>query len=276
MGNRKNIIDEQADMINPVEFKEIEKELNQYVVKYPDEHKIDVTIDTLRQYVPNKNKQPTKIVEQFWTLMKHTTTEMALISKFYWLVSVILFTLGYLVTVFSDYNPLFTLVILAPVPLILGLIEVFKGREQGLLEMEMACKFSAHQIILSRLLLIGVFNITLNILLTVGFAPLLDSLNILEMLLIWFTPFTIFSAFALWLSMKYRGTVFVTILAFLWVLFSILVSSNPTWRDFIVKMHIALHFLFMSIGIIMIVFQIKQLMKKYTAYEEVGIIEVSH
>lgn len=276
MANRKKNTDEFVDMMESKEFDEIEKKLNYYFVQYPDEHKIDATIDTLRQYVPDKKKQSTKLVERFWALLKHSGREFSLISKSYWLSSIILFIFGYLITNYGAYNPLFTLVILAPIPFIFGLIEVFKGREQGLLEMEMACKFSAHEIMLSRMLLVGVFNITLNTMLTIGFLPLVETISILEILLVWFTPFTIFAAFALWLSMKFRGAVFVMTFLSLWVSFSALVVSYPAWGNFILNMHIAFHFLFMGIGIIMFVIQMKQLVKKYYYYEEVGNIEVTH
>lgn len=276
MANRKNNIDELVDMMDPIEFEEMENEMNQFLVKYPDEDQIDATIDTLRQYVPDKKKQFMNPFERFWNLLKHSGTELSLISKSYWVASTILFILGYLITNYGAYNPLLTLVILSPVPFIFGLIEVFKGREQGLLEMEMACKFSAHEIMLSRLLLIGVFNITLNTMLTVGFAPMLDSISMLEMLFVWLTPFTMFTAVALWLGMKFRGTVFVTTFVSLWVLFSTWVVSHPVWGDFILNMHIVLHPLFMGIGIIMFVLQMKRLVQKYSFYEGVGNIEVSN
>lgn len=277
MTNRKNNIDDSIDILDDSnEFEIMEKGLNQYLVKYPDEQMINATIDTLRQYVPNKKKQSRKNNDRFLMLMKHTGMEFSLISKWYWLASTILFVLGYLITINTASNPLLTLVILAPVPFILGLVEVFKGREQGLLEMEMACKFSAYEIMLSRLLLISLFNITLNTLLTFGFNPLLDSTTMMEMLLVWFTPLTIFSAISLWLSMMFRGVMFVMTFASIWVFFSILVVSNPAWRDFILNMHIALHFLFVGIGITMFAFQIKRLIKKYSSYEGAETIEVSH
>jgi hypothetical protein len=125
MANRKNTIDEPVDMIDLMEFEEMEKELNHYLVKYPDEHKIDATIDTLRQYVPNKQNQSMYPLERLWTLIKHSGTELSLISKSYWIASTILFILGYLITIYGAYNPILTLVILAPVPFIFGLLEEF-------------------------------------------------------------------------------------------------------------------------------------------------------
>src|SRR5699024_9831836 len=187
------------------------------------------TIDTLRQYVPSKQKQSTKSSEALFRLIKRLATEITLISKIYWFTSVILFILGYLITSYGAYNPLLTLIIIAPFPFILGLIEVFKGRERGLLEIEMTCKLSAYEIMLSRLLLIGVYNIALNTILTFSFAPQIDTVSMLQILFSWMTPLTFFAAISLWISMKFRGPVFMVILVSLWVFFSFLIISKPNW-----------------------------------------------
>ena len=254
----------------------IESELEQFLVKYPDEYMIDDTIDTLRQYVPDKKKEPMKVFKRLLMLITNSKAEISFISKSYWIISIVLFILGYLITSYSAYNPLATLVTLAPFPFIYGLIEVFRGRDEGLLEMEMACKFSANEIMLSKLLVIGIFNIFLNTLLTVAFAPLLVSINIFKVVLFWFTPFIIFATMALWLSMKLRASILVMSLLPLWVFFSTIVVTDPTWRTLILGMHTALHLLFMIIGMIILAYQIRKLMNKYSSYEGVGLIEISN
>jgi hypothetical protein len=272
----KNKFDNLANIFDPIEMEELEQELNQYLVKYPDEHHVNATIDTLRQYVPEKSKQTVSHLERFVTLIKRSGTEITLINPSYWIISSLLFIVGYLITSQSAYHPLLTLLILAPLPFVLGLIEVFKGREQGVLEMEMTCKFSAHEIMLSRLFLIGVFNVTLNTMLMISFVPLFDAVSIWQMLMTWFTPLTIFAAIALSLSMKFRGVVFVTIFLVLWSGFCIFTISNQVWIQTLLNLSISFHLLFSCLGIVLLALQVKQLMKKYSSYEGVETVEVSY
>jgi len=274
--NQSKNLDELYDVMNPIEIREIEQELNQYLVKYPDEQKIDATIDTLRQYVPSQHKQSTKNNERLFKLIQRSVTEITLISKTYWIVSATLFILGYFITRYAAYNPLFTLVIIAPFPFAFGLVEVFKGREKGLLEIEMACKLSAHEIMLSRLLIIGVYNIVLNTFLTFSFVSLINTASMLQILFAWMTPLTFFAALSLWLSMKFRGPIFMTIIVSLWMVFSFLFISKPNWLDFILSLNVAMYMLFLGIGISLFILQIKQLIDKYASFEGGGTFETGY
>ncbi|MDQ0253559.1 hypothetical protein J2S74_000931 [Evansella vedderi] len=208
--------------------------------------------------------------------MKRSTEEVSVVSKSYWITSMVLFLVGYFLTNYGAYNPLFTLVLLAPIPFIFGLLEVFKGREQGLLEMEMACKFSAHEIILARLFLVGMYNITLNSLLAVSFVPLVDSTTIWEMFLIWFTPFTIFAALALALSMRFRGTVFVTTFFSLWLIFIGLLLNHHAWTAHFFNANTVMYFLLMGVGMLLLAIQVRMLIRKYSTYEEGRTLEANY
>ncbi|MCT8138388.1 hypothetical protein H1D32_11880 [Anaerobacillus sp. CMMVII] len=271
--DNKNNSSELMDVVDPLELAEIENELNQYLVKYPDEQKINMTIDALRQYVPEKKKASIHLIDRFLSLIQHSKNELSLISKLYWLSSTILFILGYFFVIESSFNPMITLIILTPIPFILGLVEVFKGRELGLLEIEMSCKFSAHEIMLTRLFLTGVFNITLNTILTIAFLPLIGSVYMWELLLVWFTPFTMFAVISLWLSMKFRRTAFITTVISLWIVFSIMLISKT---EIILNINIAFYLLFMGVGLFLLTLQIKQLISKYSSYEGVENVEVSY
>lgn len=258
------------------ELDELEKELNQYLVKYPDEQKINITIDALRQYVPQKQKNTVRLKERLFLLVKRSTTEITLISKTYWSVSAILFLLGYLMTNSIAYDPLVTLIIIAPIPFVIGLVEVFKGRERGLLEMEMACKFSVHEIMLSRLFLIVIYNLTLNTILTISFASLFDTVSMMQIILAWLTPLTLFAAISLWLSMKFRGPVFITLIGSIWLIMGVLFISRPVWLDVLINMNFIFHLLFMGVGIFLFSLQIRYLIKRYSSYEGVEVIEVNY
>ncbi|ADU29481.1 hypothetical protein [Evansella cellulosilytica] len=274
--NNEDNREELADLLDPVELEELEAELDHYLVKYPDDSMLDETIDTLRQYVPIKQKKSIYYRDRFMTLIKRAKLEAFYIHPMYWTISVFLFVIGYVFTTYSAHNPLLTLIILAPLPFIFGLVEVFRGRESGVLEMEMACKFSVYEIILSRLLLIGVFNLTLTVLLTLSLAPYIQTASLFEVVVIWFAPFTIFVSLALWLSMRFRGAVFVMAFLSMWGIFSLVLASNSMWAERILTVHLPFHLLFTGVGLCLFMLQVRKLFNKYGKNEEVGIIEARY
>ncbi|MDG5789071.1 hypothetical protein QA612_16560 [Evansella sp. AB-P1] len=276
--NKKKIDhDDLSDVVEQVEFEELEKELNQYLVKYPDEKMMDSTIDTLGQYVPSKRKKNIKYKERMQRLMKIIGTEISTVRKGYWVASVILFVMGYFITGYGAYNPVLTLAILAPVPFVFGLVEVFKGRENGVLEMEMTCKFSSYELMLFRLLIISVFNIILNSILTFAIVPYAEATSLLELVFIWFTPLTLFAAISLWLSIHFRGVVFISIFIPLWLLFSIvLINGSASWTNYLLNVNFLFHLSCMLIGLLLLVLQIKQLIRKYSTYEGGTTFEVNN
>ncbi|OIJ21295.1 hypothetical protein BKP45_00485 [Anaerobacillus alkalidiazotrophicus] len=271
----KTDFDELDDIFDEKEYEALEEELSYYLVKFPDEHKIDATIETLRQYVPDRKRQSPSVMERLVVIIKRAGTEITLVSKTYWIASTILFLLGYFIANQPNNDPLLTVVFLAPLPFIFGLLEVFKGREHGLLEMELSCKFSAHEIILSRLFLIGVYNVTLNTVLTLSISSVTGR-PLVEMLLKWFTPFTFFVAIALWLSMKFKGQVFVTTFLTLWLVLTVLVLSNNHWVAAFLNASLVLHLVFLGLGILLIGLQVRQLIKNYAIYEGGARFEVNY
>src|SRR5699024_817557 len=115
-----------------------------------------------------------------------------------------------------------------------------------------------------------------NTILTFSFASMMDTASMLQILFAWMTPLTFFTALCLWLSIKFRGPVFVTITISLWMVFSFLFISKPSWVATIVNLNFAVYLLFLSIGIILFILQIRQLINKYAFYEGVGTFETSY
>lgn len=251
-------------------------ELDQYIVEFPNEFEIDATIHSLRQYVPQKQTASTIFLKRLKKLLNHSKTEVFFMGKSYWIISIILFIIGYFVTITSAQDPIITLVFLAPIPFVFGLVEVFKSRDQGLLEMEMACKFSAHEVMLARLLLVSLFNLTLNTLLTLAFSSYIMTTTLLQVTMLWLTPFTLFTACLLWISMHIRSATLSLTLIPLWGLFTFSLHTDVKWQPLVFDMHIEVHLILTGIGIGLFLLQIKQLINKYSVYEEVGTVEISY
>src|SRR5690625_7164849 len=89
----------------------------------------------------------------------------------------------------------------------------------------------------------------------------------LEILFALMAALTFFAALFLWLSMEFRGPIFMTIIVSLWMVFSFLFISKPNWLDFILSLNVAMYMLFLGIGISLFILQLKQLIDKYASFE---------
>lgn len=255
-----------------------EQELNQleqYLVKYPDDQMIDATIDTLRQYVPEKRTARIVPFDRLSGFFKQAKNEVRFIHPLFWIMSMSLYVLGFFVTNQLKYNPLLVLIVLAPLPFVFGLLEVFRGRDANLLEMELACKFSGFEIILTRLLIVSLFNFSLTFLITILFSSVQDA-SFIEMLLVWFGPFTLFISVALFLSIHFRGAFFVPIFLSIWLIFCLLLVSDSTWTEKFLTFDLSFHLILVISGIGLVSLQMKNLFNIFNRYQEVGIIETRY
>lgn len=254
---------------------EIEVLLHKYIVKYPDENQINQTIDALRSYVPEKQKRKITMHERLYELMKQMTNEISIVDKSYWLISLLLYVIGYFFSTYGSKDYLLMLVMITPLPFVLGLFEVFKGRESGVLELEMACKFSAYQIMLSRLLLISLYNIGLSLILT-----FIVSTNVLvpiwEMILTWFAPLTIFVSITLWVSMRFRHTSFIVLVLLCWIIFSISMLLFEPVADLLMNRSIMKHLTLLIVGIVLCYRQVMVFINTYMSFDGADDIESSY
>lgn len=251
-------------------------QLNQYLVKYPDDQMIDQTIDTLRQYVPEKKKRSTFNVGRIKEWIKRAKVEVQFIRPLFWIMSILLFVFGFIITKQLQNNPILTLIIIGPLPFIFGLLEVFRGRDANLLEMELACKLSAFEIILTRLLIVSIFNFSLTLLSTIALSGYNQQENLIEMLLIWLGPFTLFVAGALFLSIRFRGAIFMPMFLSIWIIFSLSLISDGTWSEKLLTFDLPFHLTLIVVGLLLAGLQLKYLNVKFDWYKEDGIIGTSY
>ena len=267
ISKEEKTLDESIFMDGDGVGEDLKQELGRYLVKYPDDTKIDNTIDLLRHYVPKRKQISPGIFDRFTELIKHVGREMSVMNKLYFLISIALFIVGYVITLYSSYNPMLVLMTLSPLPFAFGLLEVFKGRDQGLLEMEMTCKFSAYEIMLARLFIIGVFNILLNTILMFLFVKTYVMPHLIHLLSLWLTPFILWVGIGLWLSIMLRGKYFIMSFLSLWAIVIGLITYNPGWSDKILNLPVFLHGVLIIFGLIIVGFQMKRLIKTYSFYE---------
>jgi uncharacterized membrane protein YiaA len=200
--------------------------LDVYDVEYPSESEIATTIDAIRPYVPMKTNQWKTTYAGMSSIMKQTLREVLYISPIFWIINGVLLLIGLAAVVLSDKSPYLVLMMLAPLPTLTGVLEVLKSRNAEMAELEMSFKYSLQEIILSKMAVIGVFNLLINIMFTIGISYFDEGIWIWKLILYWVTPFTVITALSFVLVSRYRHIYAATAGLIVWIGFGIAISQS--------------------------------------------------
>ncbi|WP_061320671.1 hypothetical protein [Clostridium botulinum] len=158
---------------------------NDYSIEYPTQNEIDQCIENLRIYVPKK-----KILsEDLEKLLNRGQIEISYINKLYWIVTILIFLITFKLSINMSINPYKVVMLISPIPLLLGFIEVFKGKENNMLELELSFKISGREMIVSRIIIIGIFNIILNTVMSLLLFKTGLDVQLLKVNIFWMVPF---------------------------------------------------------------------------------------
>ncbi|MFJ5714513.1 hypothetical protein [Neobacillus sp. NPDC093127] len=182
-------------MIKPND-QELEDCFNEFTIEYPSEEKIEQTIAMLHQYVPEKKK-----VHLFQQVYK----ELLGVSRIFWIANLIYLAVGIGFICLGGGNPYMTLFLLAPLPVLISLIDVFRGRDEGMIELELSFKHSPSQLILSKLATIGLFNLVCNVVLITVIDIFTENILLSSLLKYWAVPYMVSISLCLFLSIKFRA-----------------------------------------------------------------------
>lgn len=194
-------IDENVDM----ELLELENEVfadfKEYDVEFPSEEEMMSTIEAIRPHVP-KRKSFFKPVTD---LVKHSGQEIFRISPLFWGANGLLVVISLLAFFTVEHlDPYFTIMILAPLPTIAGVLELMRSKNSGMLELELSLKYSWQELLLARMLVVGGFNVMVNIGLTAVLSFVVADVWFGKMTLYWLTPFTLLTAVSLVIISRFR------------------------------------------------------------------------
>ncbi|MBS4537665.1 hypothetical protein GOQ27_04270 [Clostridium sp. D2Q-11] len=258
------------------ELDELWSMMDSYTVEYPDEEEIDNTINELRQYVPEKEKEE-YFIDRFHYLLNKSMIEISFISKPFWIMSFILFIMGLITMYFNKYiNPYLLAMVISPLPFTFGLIEIFKSRDKGMMEIEMSCKTSYGEVLLSKLTIIGFYNIVLNTIFSLIISSI-SNVDFLRLTLIWFAPFTFISGISLWLSMKIKSSYTMTIIVSIWIgMIGTLLNTPYELIERILWMNITIYIGISILGISMSFIQIRSFIRKNISHKGRGLFEVNY
>lgn len=245
------------------EFEEMVDRLTKYEVKLPNEYEINQTVEMAMLHLHVEKKKSTKLKD----LVKLAQSEMTFFSRSYWLVSLLIYAVGVLFTG-AGISPYVVMVGLAPVPFILGLMEVFKNRDSGMLELEAACKFNAASVVLAKLLVTSVYNIVLNLVASIGFAAMGQNVQMLMLMIYWLAAFAVVCGLAILVVTRVRSSDAVIYLLTTWGILCFAAVSIPFVYELILNLSPVICVAIITVGVIFTSYQVKQLYVRTKTYFE--------
>ena len=214
---------------------DIEDYLNSYVVNQIDEEKIDSTIDILKAYMPKEEVETAKKDIRIFHVIKENIglikLQLSLISKLYLVLSLLLILVGTIATVKLNLSVYLSASIIAPIPILLGIFEIIKGREENVWELELSYKYSLREIILSRLIIINVISILISIIISINLNNIYSQINLFNMISIWLIPIFAISSVSLVITSVYRSMNSIALCMAVWILGAMGISLYEKMAD---------------------------------------------
>ncbi|WP_227938799.1 hypothetical protein [Alkalihalobacillus deserti] len=258
------------DMDYDPELDELEREigllLDEYDVEYPSESEMMMTIDAIRPYVPVKESKWKNRFEGMSAIMKQSIIEFFYMSPIFWFSNSLFLLIGLSAVLLSEINPYVILLLLGPIPTITGLLEVIKRMNAGMAELEVTFKYSLQEIILSKMVVVGGFNLIINLFLTFSTSFFYQDVVIWKLMLYWITPFTVITAISFVIVSRFRHVYAVTAGLAVWIVFGSMISQSKLVER-IESIPIVVHILVSLIAAIVVIIQLNRIYKRGVNYE---------
>jgi hypothetical protein len=186
---------------------DVKEYLDSYKVDLPDEDEMEGSIEFIMSQVIVQETRSENILRKVKSLLLNSTQEVTNFSWTFWGMNGLFLLLGIISLVEWKANPYLTVFALAPLPFIVGILEILKSKDEGLIELEMTLKYNAQQIITSRLLVIGLYNFLVNMLLTLISTSIYPEVLFSQLLLSWTVPYVLVTGIAFLFALYMRGIV---------------------------------------------------------------------
>lgn len=218
----ENFEDEQFEDLVESDLMDIEDFLDSYVINKVDEQKIDSTIDILKSYMPKQEVQAIKEQSIFLERIKNNIDlvkfQFSLISKIYFISSLLLILVGTITAIKLNLSIYLSASIIAPIPILLGIFEIIKGRDENVWELELSYKYSLREIVLSRLIIINIVSILISIIISIGLKNTYSEINLFKMISIWLIPIFLVGSISLAITSIYRSINSIALCIAIWIL----------------------------------------------------------
>lgn len=266
----KRPLESKFDIDMDQELVEIEQEiefmLDEYDVEFPSEEEMMMTIEAMRPYVPEKVNKWKTVYGRVESILQHSAREVFYITPLFWLLNGVFLLVSIGAVLLTEVNPYLVALVFAPLATITGLLEVLKSKNNGMAELELSLKYNLQELILSKLVIVGGFNLVLNVLLTACISVIYPEIWIGKMALYWITPFTVMSAVSLIVVASTRQSYVITGGLVIWLLMGILLGQSDTLE--IIESLPAVFFIVVSvISVIYVVAKMNSIYKRGISYE---------
>lgn len=227
-----DIENEDFEILLDEEFLDIENFLNSYIVKDVNEENIDLTIDKLRIYMPqNKNKNENEN-ENVYLYSKVRTSigllkmQFKIFNKLYLIASMMLVLCGVIGTIKLNLNPYLCAYTVSPIPILIGLAEILRGKEENMWELELSYKYSFREILFAKLVIISTTAIALSLVTSLILTGTYSEVSLLKIINICLIPTCFISLISLILASVYRGMNSIVLSTSIWIVVSNMVDKN--------------------------------------------------
>ncbi|EJP6472157.1 hypothetical protein NHI66_001430 [Clostridium botulinum] len=240
---------------------------NNYKIEYPVQDEIEQCIENLRIYVPKRKS----LSEEFQKLLNRGQIEISYINKLYWILSILIFLITFKLSINMNVNPYKAVMLIGPIPLLLGFIEIFKGKENNMLELELSFKISGRELIVSRIIIIGIFNVILNTVISLMFFKTGLDIQLLKVNIFWMVPFVWVNFIAFIISKNIRSCYASLGAISFWILFVSTLFKSKYFVEKIMYMDIGVYIAIAIVGIYLYYKALKKYIKtevKSFQYEE--------
>ncbi|OSB12025.1 hypothetical protein B2H97_02690 [Paraclostridium bifermentans] len=227
-----DIENEDFEILLDEEFLDIENFLNSYIVKEVNEENIDLTIDKLRNYMPqNKNEEIIKnenmdLYSKVRTSIGLLKMQFKIFNKLYLIASIILVLCGVIGTIKLNLNPYLCAYTVSPIPILIGLAEILRGKEENMWELELSYKYSFREILFAKLLIVSTTAIALTLVTSLILTGTYSEVSLLRIINICLIPTCFISLISLILASIYRGMNSIVLSTSIWMVVSNMVDKN--------------------------------------------------
>ncbi|WNQ11963.1 hypothetical protein MJA45_02570 [Paenibacillus aurantius] len=247
---------------------DIRRFLQKYEVKYPDAREVDRTVEAVKLHMRLDVSRERGAGRRLLRLLRLAVSEVSIVHPSYWMVSLALYLIGFLVGEGGlPASPAQTLFILSPMPFLLGMAEVFRSRDEGMLELEMSTPFNGASVLLARLSIVGVYTILLNSLAVLWLADSSNFSRLMGITVLWLTPFTLLSGLALLAASRWRGSTAVLVTMTVWVGFCLVAVMSPPLMRSLLSVSAVSSLLLMIAGILLAAGQVRGLIRQASEWE---------
>lgn len=221
-----DIENEDFEILLDEEFLDIENFLNSYIVKDVNEENIDLTIDKLRNYMPQNKNENMYLYSKVRTSIGLLKMQFKIFNKLYLIASMMLVLCGVIGTIKLNLNPYLCAYTVSPIPILIGLAEILRGKEENMWELELSYKYSFREILFAKLVIISTMAIALSLVTSLILTGTYSEVRLLKIINICLIPTCFISLISLILASIYRGMNSIVLSTSIWIVVSNIVDKN--------------------------------------------------